>query len=427
MKKLTFYTLSILLILLVSTVFFIDKNVYGIKDTLKKSILKKYPNLQIELRTNLFNEKSIIENLTNDYNVKFLPETQFLDFTLNKKKIIFNNYFNNNHSKSKWWFNSFYIDEFQNKIILVDYLGGIYHLNKEKLLDTKTNNIKPNNIISNLSPYKVLDIKIYDEKIYISYIQEKESCQSLNISVAELNFSSLNFNIFFKSKECGSYIQGGRIVTYTHNDMKGLLFSTSNQTPDDTDWKIKPPQEDNSIFGKILFFNIDTKEYINFSKGHRNIQGLYTEDNLILSTEHGPRGGDEINKIIFNKNYGWPIASYGEKYAVDNSITYYNKDHYSLGFEEPIFAFIPSIGISEIIRLPNKFSKNFKDNFIISTLSELHIHRIKFDPNYHKIVFEEKILIGDRIRDIKYINDQDTILLALEKKGELGILRKDKK
>ena len=37
--------------------------------------------------------------------------------------------------------------------------------------------------------------------------------------------------------------------------------------------------------------------------------------NLILSTEHGPRGGDEINKIIFNKNYGWPISSYGETYS----------------------------------------------------------------------------------------------------------------
>ena len=37
-------------------------------------------------------------------------------------------------------------------------------------------------------------------------------------------------------------------------------------------------------------------------------------------TEHGPRGGDEINKIIYKKNYGWPIASYGEKYEINKEV-----------------------------------------------------------------------------------------------------------
>ena len=431
-KKLFIYSLFLLLI-----IFTYDQNIFGIKYSLKKSVLKKYPNLHLELRTNLFKEKSIIENLTNDYNVKFLPETQFLDLNLDRKKIIFNDDFNNNN-QTNWMYNifkdvpvinvsPFYLDEYQNKIILVGYLGDIYHLNKEELLDTKTNFIKPKNIISNLSPYKVLDVKIHNKKIYISYIKKQKDCLNLNISVADLNFDSLNFSIFFTSKDCGAWIQAGRIVTYKHNDIEGLLFSTSNQIRDDTDREINPPQDDNSIFGKILFFNIETKKYINFSKGHRNIQGLYAQDDLILSTEHGPRGGDEINRIIFKKNYGWPIASYGEKYdAVDNSKTYYKKNHFSLGFEEPIFAFVPSIGISEIIKLPNKFSDNFKDNFIVSTLTDLHLYRVKFDANYNKIVFYEKIFIGDRIRDLKYIDELDIILLALEIKGELGILRKIK-
>ena len=72
------------------------------------------------------------------------------------------------------------------------------------------------------------------------------------------------FSIFFTSKDCGAWIQAGRIVTYKHNDIEGLLFSTSNQIRDDTDREINPPQDDNSIFGKILFFNIETKKYINF-------------------------------------------------------------------------------------------------------------------------------------------------------------------
>ena len=48
-------------------------------------------------------------------------------------------------------------------------------------------------------------------------------------------------------------------------------------------------------------------------------------DGIVISTEHGPRGGDEINKILSNKNYGWPIASLGERYDFkyeNNNLTY---------------------------------------------------------------------------------------------------------
>ena len=55
--------------------------------------------------------------------------------------------------------------------------------------------------------------------------------------------------------------------------------------------------------------------------GHRNPQGLYYNQskNFVLSTEHGPQGGDEINLITLLEkkifNYGWPISSYGEHYG----------------------------------------------------------------------------------------------------------------
>ena len=70
-----------------------------------------------------------------------------------------------------------------------------------------------------------------------------------------------------------------------------------------------------SIFGKILEIDLNTKEDTIFSSGHRNPQGLeiflQNGNKILLSTEHGPQGGDEINNIKFNKNYGWPISSYG--------------------------------------------------------------------------------------------------------------------
>ena len=100
------------------------------------------------------------------------------------------------------------------------------------------------------------------------------------------------------------------------------------------------------------------------------------------------------------------------------------KNHASLGFEEPIFVFLTAIGISEIIRLPNNFSNHFVDNFIISSLWGSSLYRIKFDENYNRVIFSEKIYIGQRIRDLKYHHKMKVIFLALEEEGELGILSK---
>ena len=140
-------------------------------------------------------------------------------------------------------------------------------------------------------------------------------------------------------------------------------------------------------------------------------------DNIILSTEHGPRGGDEINKIEYGKNYGWPIASYGMKYKSNSE---YLQSHVKHGFKEPIFSFTPSIGISEIIKVPETFDKNWSENYLVSSLNKKSLYRVKFDENFSKIIYFEEIYVGQRIRDIKILDKK--ILLALENKGELGVL-----
>ena len=388
----------------------------------KNLINERYPNLL--LAKELFSKKSIIKNINNDYNVKFLPKTQFLELTFKKKKINFpqpNNLNEVEENKKKYnWYKSFYLELIENNILVVDYLGKIYKINVKDIQNNKLKSLDAEKINSNLSVVRVLDTLIHEENLYVSFIGLKNTCKNLNIAVAKINSKKLNFQNFFSSNECGEYILGGRMQFYKHNSSDGLLFTTSNHPnnlPDDK------PQSENSIFGKILFIDFQNKKNIIFSKGHRVPQGLYAEENLILSTEHGPRGGDEINKIIFNKNYGWPISSYGEKYRTEETEKpQYLKYHSKLGFEEPVFAFVPSVGISEIIKLPNGFSDHFIDNFIVSTLNGRSLHRIKFDENYNKVIFNEKILIGYRIRDLKYHNKMNTIFLALEEKGELGIL-----
>lgn len=99
-------------------------------------------------------------------------------------------------------------------------------------------------------------------------------------------------------------------------------------------------------------------------------------------------------------------------------------DHEKAGFEEPIFTFIPSLGITEIIKLGNNFVKEWQDNYLIGSLNGRHLLRVKFDKEKSKVLFIEKIFIGERIRDLLYDEENKLILLALEDTGSIGVISK---
>ena len=141
---------------------------------------------------------------------------------------------------------------------------------------------------------------------------------------------------------------------------------------------------------------------------------------------YNPFAGDEINNIKKGASYGWPVSSYGEDYSrgQSNEAPNFKKSHKKYGYAEPIFSFVPAIGISEIIKLPNNFSKMWQDNFLVGSLNGKHLFRVKFDDDYEKIIYYEKIFIGDRIRDLIYDNKSKDILLSLELTGSLGVLSK---
>ncbi len=357
------------------------------------------------------------EKVSNDYNSKFLPETQFT--RLNFKKINLDKlanaeagYFQKMVKKNNVGYKSFYIDVINKKtIVITDALGNSY------LIDNLSKKFNQNNLKSikkNIKPLKVLDTFIYGNHIFISYIDLINDCRNFVISKAEINKESLIYSEFFRDKKCAKFIQGGRMQRINHNNSSGLLFSIADNIADKPN---NEPQSFDSNYGKIIFKDFEKKDSVIYSMGHRNPQGLLAFDNIVLSTEHGPRGGDEINKIMFGKNYGWPISSYGKKYG---STSKYKQSHLNQGFQEPIFAFVPSIGISEIIKVPNSFNKNWQNNFLVASLNKKCLFRIKFNKDYTKIIYLEEIFVGDRIRDLRFL--QNKILLALEGKGQLGVI-----
>ena len=232
---------------------------------------------------------------------------------------------------------------------------------------------------------------------------------------------NLNFEIFFESDNCIKTPLGGRMQILKKQNKEFLLVTTGADREEDGNLS----QDRNSIFGKILKFDLINRTYNIYSKGHRNPQGLIVYNNHIISTEHGPRGGDEINLILENKNYGWPIASYGDLYSrqvsKDKSLESFEYADHENNFEEPIFTFIPSIAISEIINIDTRFSKKFKNNFFICSLGARSLFRVKFSSNFSRLIFYEKIYIGERIRDIKYSVLNNKYILALED-GSIGLV-----
>lgn len=411
MKK-AYIIFTIILILLI--IFFSILKKIKIETYVNKNLINSYGNAIIDHRYFL-----------NDYNTFFLPKTQFVNLNVVKLKITPPSSQNNTENNPK------FIEVSKNFIFVIDEKGNFFQANNDNFLQTNNKDqFKPiKNNTKDLSLIKLLGSVLDNNEIYISYVKKiNDKCKNFAVAKSIINTNDLIFNDIMNIDECiKGPVYGGKMKLYNHQNKPGLLITTSDTTMQD-DLNDLRAQDNNSLFNKIIFFDFEKKEKIIFSKGHRNPAGLYVDNKLILAAEHGPRGGDEINKIIFNKNYGWPVSSYGELYRKQSynfeDEPFYKKNHKKYNFEEPIFSFVPSIAISEIIKIPNNFSKQWQDNFLIGSLNGKSLHRLKFDENYNKILFIEKIYIGKRIRDIKYNPNTNSIILAFDEDYELLFLNK---
>lgn len=339
------------------------------------------------------------------------------------------------------------------KILLVSAYGDIRYLNTNALNEDKIKILKSNlkEIISdklfydflgsydNSSAVSIKDILVFNNKVYFSYIKKnlnlQNNCYNSAILSADLNFDFLIFSEFFSYDQCienfYSKQLGGRMaVDEKNNNIFFTIGDFNNKTVNDSEYT--RAQDENSIFGKIISIDIDTKDYSIISKGHRNPQGLFyvADKDILLSTEHGPDGGDEINNIEIGGNYGWPISSYGthyDGYEKFINVAPLHKSHEKFGFIEPIKHFTPSIGISEIIEIPRSFLNQKKRYFLLTSLSGkvgLSIFIISFDDSFQKVITLRKIIIGDRVRDVAYDSANNVFYLILELSNSLGVLSK---
>ena len=180
------------------------------------------------------------------------------------------------------------------------------------------------------------------------------------------------------------------------------------------------------FYGKILLIksikNIGNKYNIEiFSSGHRNPQGLTRVNNILFSTEHGPQGGDELNKIEKNKNYGWPIISLGTRYGGKSY-----KKKYGKKFVNPIFSFSPSIAPSMLSNCPKNL-QNYYEDFICLiglTLKEMSLVIYLIDKKTERLFSYEKISLEKRLRHLGldenaelYTENDDSFFFSADDEG----------
>ncbi len=150
--------------------------------------------------------------------------------------------------------------------------------------------------------------------------------------------------------------------------------------------------------------------------GVRNPQGLALDPRTgeLWESEHGPRGGDELNHIRRGRNYGWPVITYGINYD-GTPITDKTR---APGMEQPVINWTPSIAVSEIEFYTGKKFPNWKNSLFIGSLAQQKFLRVVLAGG--RVVHREEVFHGlGRVRDIKTGPDGD-LYLALELIGKLG-------
>ncbi len=193
--------------------------------------------------------------------------------------------------------------------------------------------------------------------------------------------------------------------------------------------KFTPAQDMQQSIGKVVRIQRDGRIPVDnpkwkatgarpeiYSLGHRNPQGaaLHPGTGVLWLSEHGPQGGDEINRVQAGKNYGWPTASYGCNYGepVGEDCRLGGGKH-SPKFVEPLSIWVPrSIAPSGLLFYTGPEFPKWRNHILMGSLAGTALWRIQFDTD--REIKRERLLgeLGERIRDVEQGPDGRVYLLS---------------
>ena len=216
----------------------------------------------------------------------------------------------------------------------------------------------------------------------------------------------------FAAQAVGRGHYGGKMVI----DDDGYLFLTAGDrmVPSTGDLTAHPAQDLTNHHGVIVRLNDDgsvpdDNPFVGrddvlpeiWSYGHRSPQGLaiHPETGDLWMSEHGPQGGDEINRVLPGLNYGWPVVGYGVNYASSTPI----HERQSLtGMERPAHFWVPSIAASGLMIYTGDKFPMWHGSIISGALAGEQLARLHMSDDYREVIVEETLAYGmGRLRDVR--------------------------
>jgi len=249
--------------------------------------------------------------------------------------------------------------------------------------------------------------------VYLSYAEGGKEDNGTAIARARLAGESLqDVEVIFRnySRKDTPVHYGGRMAFLPD----GTLLLT---TGDGFDYR-ESAQDIDSGLGKVLRMNDDGTPAVGnpfsgapyvYSYGHRNPQGLaVSRSGEIWLHEHGPRGGDELNRIERGVNYGWPAITYGVDYNGAMISPFTERE----GMAQPERYWVPSIAPSGLAIYEAELFPAWKGDLFIGALVDHDVKRL--DLSGGRVVSEEPVFaeISDRIRDVRIGPDGTLFILT---------------
>lgn len=269
--------------------------------------------------------------------------------------------------------------------------------------------------------HDLLKLRSGDYALTLSRWDDAANCVRFEVATVSVTAKSPRITTLFRAAPClelnlqGLLLEGHQAGGRLAEPGDGILLVTVGDFGRDglvrAGMETNPlyPQDPSVPYGKLIELRVAEGSYRIIAMGLRNPQGLVlTRDGRIFETEHGPQGGDELNQLREGGNYGWPHVTYGTDYELDVWPLSDRTGRHD-GYLKPTYAWLPSIGVSQLVEIAG-FAPEWDGDLLVGSLASRSLWRLRLEGDH--AVYAEEIPIGERIRDMIRLADGRIAILS---------------
>ena len=284
----------------------------------------------------------------------------------------------------------------------------------------------------------LMDVSVHpqfadNQWVYFTYTAGSSGANQTQVARARFDGDTLSdWTVIFEVNRTkqGSQHFGSRISWLPDNTMlvsigdggnpplqlEGELIRNQAQKLDSHLGKVLRLNDDGSIPADNPFLNTPEADPAIWSYGHRNIQGMMVDPvtGEVWATEHGSRGGDELNRVSPGENYGWPVVTHSREYTGGEISSEQSRP----GMVDPLVVWTPAIAPSGLLVYQGDRFPAWQGDLFAGGLVSQDIRHIVLDDT-GTVVGETPIPIGQRVRDIRQGPDGLIYILTDEPNGRL--------